>query len=199
MKKLGFLVSAAVLAVAVSGSALAGDNDRRNDRNDYRNGYNDQNRGHNGRQRGVSQQDVIRSYMRTFDRMDYNGDNSISRRELKRTLNKGHNRSNNRGRPNIGHYDGRDGRYDSRNGHDSRNGRYDSRKGHDGRNGRDYNYQSSLLTVRNFNRFDTNGNGYLSRRELRKSVKRAFHRSDRNKNGYLGQREIRDARWFNRR
>ena len=161
------IFASAAVAALVGGSALAHsgdrghghDNDHRADyRDDYRGDYRGDRR-HGPRYRGLSKHQVMKQYMRAFDRLDRNYDNRIGPREMRRA------------------YDGR--------GHHHRD-RYDNRHVRNNR----------LITERMVRRFDTNDNGFLPRREMRRGISRAFERSDRNNNGYLGPRELRDARWY---
>ena len=152
MKKAGLLVATATLVAMVSGTAWAHQGHHGDARDRDRHGYRD---------RGVSQQQVMREFLRAFDRMDRNQNGRIGYRELNRSM------------KHIRHGQNRNYRHDPYSRYGANRTPILNRRTFNrfDRNGDGYLYRRELRrgVAQAFRRADRNNNGYLGPREQREA------------------------------
>ncbi len=123
--------------------------------------------------RFLSKHEAVQEAMRSFRHLDRNHNGVIRLKEVRQKYNRVNHRNNNR------------------------NNYYD-------RWYRDIGYRqhsrgsSEIITVDNFHKFDRNGDRRLTKKEVKKKIRKKFDKADRNYDGYLSRREIERSKWFSR-
>jgi len=122
--------------------------------------------------RFLSKHEAVQDAMRSFRHLDRNHNGIVRYKEAKRAYHR------------VNHRNHR--------------GNYDNRWYRDIGYRQHARRDSQIITVDNFHKFDKNGDRRLSKKEVKKKIRKKFDKADRNYDGYLSRREIERSKWFSR-